>query len=128
MMPCLMLETLIFNTCVNINGSILLFFCYNSPVIRFYFGVHKIRANPNKISFNWIMEHFSRRRWTTIPAPLVSNSVHEGKHFFVSVMSGLFPKLIYLGTCTVVHLLLLKISMTEFVHSICSFWALKVCL
>ena len=30
------------------------------------------------------MEHFSRRRWTTIPAPLLSYSVHEGKHFCFS--------------------------------------------
>ena len=41
--------------------------------------------------------------WSTLvegdeqPVPLVSYSVHEGKHFFVSAVSGLFLKLIYNG-------------------------------
>ena len=39
------------------------------------------------------MDHFSRR-WTTIPAPSVSYSVHQGKHFFDLAVSGLFLKLI----------------------------------
>ena len=63
------------------------------------------------------MEPFSRRRWTTIPAPSVSYSVHEGKHFF-SAVSELFLKLIYHGASTVVHLLLLKFS----IHKCLQFW------
>ena len=55
--------------------------------------------------------------WSTLvegdeqPVPLVSYSVHEGKHFFVSAVSGLFLKLIYNGASMVGHLLLLKFSM-----------------
>ena len=53
------------------------------------------------------MGHFTRRRWTTIPAPLLSFSVHEGKKF-VSLVSGLSVKSIYHGASEVVHLLLLS--------------------
>ena len=56
------------------------------------------------------MEHFSRRRCITIPAPSVSYSVHE-VNFFASTVSASFLNLIYNGVSTVVHLLLLKFSM-----------------
>ena len=45
------------------------------------------------------MEHFSRRRWTTIPAPSVSYSVHEVNFFcfscectisYVDLLQGLY--------------------------------------
>ena len=49
------------------------------------------------------MEHFSRMRWTTKPAPSVSYSVHEGI-FFISAMNVLFLKLIYYVAGMVVHL------------------------
>ena len=51
-------------------------------------------------------EHFSRRRWTTIKAPVVSYSVHEGNNFLFQLWVDFF-KLIYHGAGTVVHLLLL---------------------
>ena len=66
-----------------------------------------------------ILEHFSRRRWTTIPASLVSYSVHEGKHFVVSAVRVLFLKLIYHGAGTVVHLRLHKFSMTNYIIWLC---------
>ena len=56
--------------------------------------------------FLYSMEHFIRRRWTTTLAPLVSFSVHEGKHFLFH-LSGLFLKLIFNRASMVVHLLLL---------------------
>ena len=62
------------------------------------------------------MEHFSSRRWTTIPAPSVSYSVLEGKKI-ASAVSVLFLKLIYYGASTVVHLLLLKFTMAAPVHA-----------
>ena len=42
-------------TCTNIQGSSLLFFCYNSTGIPdpSLFGVQNICDNPNKVSFNW---------------------------------------------------------------------------
>ena len=65
----------------------------------------------------WGMYHLSRRRWTTIPVKSVSYSVYEGKHLFVSAVSGLFFMLIYPGPCAVVHLLLLKFSMDKMLLS-----------
>ena len=72
-----------------------------------------------------ILEHFSRRRWTTIPASLVSYSVHEGKHFVVSAVRVLFLKLIYHGAGTVVHLRLHKFSMTNYIIWLCLHWILS---
>ena len=60
-----------------------------------------------------IMEHFSRGRWTTIPAPLLSYSVHEDKHFLFQLwVDYLFLKLIYHWAGTVVHFVPLKFSMS----------------
>ena len=36
------------------------------------------------------IENLSSRRWTTIPAPLVSYSVHEGKHFLFQLWVDYF--------------------------------------
>ena len=58
------------------------------------------------------MENFSTRRWTTVPAPSVSYSVHEVKKI-ASVASASFLNLIYHGTSMVAHLLLLKSSMVH---------------
>ena len=54
------------------------------------------------------MEHFSRRRWTILLAPSVSNPVHEGKHFLFQLWVDFFLSWF---TSTVAHLLLLKFSM-----------------
>ena len=43
-----------------------------------------------KCPFEWCMEHFSRRRWTTTLAPLLSYSVHEGKHFLFQLWVDYF--------------------------------------
>ena len=47
---------------------------------------------------------------------LLSPSVHEGKHFFVSAVSVLVVKLIYNGVGTVIHLLLLKFFMVSMIN------------
>ena len=54
------------------------------------------------------MEHFSRRRWTTI----LAYSVHKGKKI-VSAVSGLFLKLIYHVAGAIMYLLPLKFSMPQ---------------
>ena len=56
------------------------------------------------------MEPFSRRRWATIPAPSVSNSVLE-VIFFASAVSTSFLNLIYHGASKVDLLPILKFSM-----------------
>ena len=65
-----------------------------------------------KMTKSRTMEHFSRRRSTTIPVSSVSYSVHEG-NFFASAVCVSFLKLIYHTAGTVVHLLLLKCFMHE---------------
>ena len=47
-------------------------------------------------TITFCMKPFSSK-WKTVSARLVSYSVHEGKHFYVSAVSGLFLKLIYHG-------------------------------
>ena len=44
----------------------------------------------SNFSPRYVMEHFGRRRWTTIPAPLVSYSVHKGKHFLFQLWVDVF--------------------------------------
>ena len=61
----------------------------------------------------WGMEHFGRRRWTTILAPLVSCSVHEGKTIVSAVKYYFLSWLGTMGACMVVHLLLLKFLMVR---------------
>ena len=55
------------------------------------------------------MENFSTKRWTTIPAPSASYSVHEVKKI-ASAASASFLNLIYHGAGMVVHLLPKKFS------------------
>ena len=62
-----------------------------------------------------LMEHFSRRRWTTILATIGKLPQSMKVNIFVSAVSGLFLKLIYHRAGTVAHLQLLKLSVT---HSI----------
>ena len=64
------------------------------------------------------MEHFSIRRWKNIPAPLVSYSVHEGKHFLFQLWVDFF--LSWFTTGPVVHLLLLKFSKIEVLQCLLS--------
>ena len=73
---------------------------------------------PNIKQLIWPSGHTEGDEQPSRPHTLLSYSVHEGKHFFDLAVSRLFLTLIYHGACTVVHLLLLKVSMGVLVQSL----------